>query len=63
MTILPGLVLGEYICGGVTSSPALIKSIVMNTLPGVPHMAFSVVDMSDVVEAHIKGLFEPEAAG
>ena len=35
----------------------------MNTLPGVPHMAFSVVDMSDVVEAHIRGLFEPKAAG
>ena len=63
VAILPGLVLGEYICGGVTSSPALIKSIIMNTLPGVPHMAFSVVDMVDVVEAHMKGLFEPAAAG
>ena len=63
VTILPGLVLGEYICGGVTSSPALIRSIIMNTLPGVPHMAFSVVDIKDVVEAHFKGLFEAEAAG
>jgi len=26
-------------------------------------MAFSVVDMVDVVEAHMKGLFEPAAAG
>lgn len=49
VTILPGLVLGEYICGGASSSPALIKSIIMNSMPGIPRLAFSAVDMSDVV--------------
>ena len=49
VTILPGLVLGEYICGGISSSPALIKSIVMNTMPGIPRIGFSCVDMKDVV--------------
>lgn len=49
VTILPGLVLGEFICGGVSSSPALIKSIIENALPGIPRIAFSAVDMSDVV--------------
>lgn len=49
VTILPGLVLGEYICGGTSSSPALIKSIIMNTMPGIPRIAFSSVDIKDVV--------------
>ena len=62
VTILPGLVLGEYICGGTSSSPALIKSIIMNSMPGIPRLAFATVDMKDVVQAHIKGLFEEEAA-
>ena len=62
MTILPGLVLGEYICGGTSSSPALIKSIIMDSMPGIPRLAFSAVDMEDVIQAHIKGLFVPEAA-
>lgn len=62
VTILPGLVLGEYICGGAASSPALIKSIIMNTMPGIPRLAFSAVDMKDVVQAHINGLFRAEAA-
>ena len=62
VTILPGLVLGEYICGGTSSSPALIKSIIMNSMPGIPRLAFSAVDMKDVVQAHIKGLFLEEAA-
>ena len=63
VTILPGLVLGEFICGGISSSPALIKSIIQNSLPGIPRIVFSAVDMDDVVQAHIKGLFTPEAAG
>ena len=62
MTILPGLVVGDYICGGVSSSPALIKSIIMNTMPGIPKLGFSVVDIEDVVQAHIRGLFRAEAA-
>ena len=49
VTILPGLVLGEYICGGTSSSPALIKSIIMNSMPGIPRLAFAAVDMKDVV--------------
>ena len=49
VTILPGLVLGDYICGGVSSSPALIKSLLMNTMPGIPRLGFSAVDMSDVI--------------
>ena len=49
VTILPGLVLGDYISGGAASSPALIKSIIMNSMPGIPRLAFSAVDMQDVV--------------
>ena len=48
--------------GGTSSSPALIKSIIMNSMPGIPRLAFSAVDMKDVVQAHIKGLFLEEAA-
>ena len=62
VTILPGLILGDYICGGATSSPALVKSIIMNSMPGIPRLAFSAVDMHDVVKAHIEGLFRSEAA-
>ena len=62
VTILPGFILGEYICGGISSSPGVIKSIIMNTVPGVPRLSFSCVDIEDVVQAHIKGLFVAEAA-
>ena len=31
-------------------------------MPGVPRLSFSCVDIEDVVQAHIKGLFVAEAA-
>ncbi len=32
-------------------------------MPGIPRLGFSAVDMDDVVQAHIKGMLVPEAAG
>lgn len=32
-------------------------------MPGIPMLGFSAVDMDDVVQAHIKGMLVPEAAG
>ena len=52
VTILPGFIIGEYITGGIASSPALIKALMMNTLPGIPRLSFPCVDVHDVVRGH-----------
>ena len=62
-TILPGFVVGEYITGGIASSPALIKALMMNTLPGIPRLSFPCVDIHDVVKAHFNALFKTAANG
>ena len=63
VTILPGFIIGDYITGGIASSPALIKSLMMNTLPGIPRLSFPCVDVHNVVEAHFKAIFTPAANG
>lgn len=63
VTILPGFAVGTYITGGIASSPALIKAIMVNTLPGIPRLSFACVDIQTVVDAHFRALFTPEAVG
>ena len=63
VTILPGFVVGSYITGGIASSPALIKACMVNSLPGIPRLSFPCVDIHDVVDAHFRALFTPEAVG
>lgn len=45
VTILPGFVVGSYITGGIASSPALIKALMVNTLAGIPRLSFPCVDI------------------
>ena len=57
VTILPGFTVGSYITGGIASSPALIKAVMVNSLAGIPRLSFACVDIQDVVEAHFNALF------
>ena len=49
VTLLPGYVCGNYITGGESSSPALIKSILAGGLNFVPRIGFACVDIEAVV--------------
>ena len=63
VTILPGFAVGSYITGGIASSPALIKALMVNSLAGIPRLSFACVDIQDVVNAHFNALFTRQAAG
>ena len=45
VTILPGFAVGSYITGGIASSPALIKALLVNSLAGIPRLSFPCVDI------------------
>ena len=45
VTILPGFAVGSYITGGIASSPALIKALLVNSLAGIPRLSFACVDI------------------
>lgn len=62
-TILPGFVTGEYITGGIASSPGLIKAVMVNSFPGIPRISFACVDVHDVVKAHFNAMFTKQANG
>ncbi len=40
-----------------------MKKIMMNELPGLPHVQFPMVDVRNVAEAHLQAILVPEAAG
>jgi nucleoside-diphosphate-sugar epimerase len=48
---------------GGASGAVLIKLVLTGRLPGLPPLAFTMVDVRDVAEAHMRALEVPEAAG
>ncbi len=48
---------------GGASGGVLVKLLLGGRLPGLPPLAFTMVDVRDVAEAHLQALESPEAAG
>jgi dihydroflavonol-4-reductase len=63
VTINPTAIFGPALGSDYSSSLGLIKQLLEGALPGIPDLAFGVVDVRDVVDAHLRALDTPEASG
>jgi len=62
-TILPGAVFGPALLDGQHGSLQIIRRMLDGALPGVPRLAFWIVDVRDLAELHVRAMIEPRAAG
>ena len=61
VVIIPGLIQGPAIFPNDDYSAANIKRIMMGLMPALPDVRFPVVDVRDVVFAHVQGAKVPDA--
>lgn len=62
-TILPGAVFGPVLTTDNLGSVQVIGRLLTGKLPGNPRLGFSIVDVRDLAELHIRAMTAPEAAG
>jgi nucleoside-diphosphate-sugar epimerase len=60
--IAPSAILGPALSDDRSYSLQMIERL-LNGMPGVPRLGFSLVDVRDVADLHIKAMTAPEAAG
>ena len=63
VTILPVAVLGPVIGNRITGSNELIESLVKGNMPGYIDYYIPVIDVRDLIEAHVLAMSTPAAAG
>jgi dihydroflavonol-4-reductase len=63
VTVNPSLVLGPLLTRDFSTSLEAIKKLLEGSLPGIPNFGFSVVDVRDVADLHVKCLTAPDMAG
>ena len=56
MTILPSLIIGPVISSGDSTSEAIIKPIILGSIPEVEKRVFGFVDVRDVALMHFKAI-------
>lgn len=62
-TVLPSAILGPVLSRDTLGSVLLVGRLFSGTLPGVPKVGFSVVDVRDLAVAQVLAMTRPEAAG
>lgn len=62
-TINPGFVLGPPLGASDGTSSRVVERVLSGKDPMLPRLGFTVVDVRDVAEAHIRALERPETAG
>ena len=62
-TILPSAVLGPILSKENLGSVQLVQRLLSGKMPGYPQLGFSVVDVRDVVDAHLLAMKSEKAAG
>ncbi|MEV0073311.1 aldehyde reductase [Amycolatopsis sp. NPDC050768] len=62
-TVLPGAILGPVLEGQALGSVQLIGALLDGRLPGVPRLGYSVTDVRDLADLHLRAMLAPEAAG
>ena len=62
MTINPSLVIGPNLNTAQFTSGDIIKKLVTGEIPMTPNVAFGMVDVRDVAQAHLNAILKPEAA-
>ncbi len=63
VTVNPSLVLGPLLAADFSTSLEAIKKLLEGSLPGLPRLGFSVVDVRDVADLHVRCLTAPDIAG
>ena len=62
-TILPGMVLGPVMTGKISGSVELISRMLTGKVPALPRVGFSVIDVRNLADLHIRAMRHPKAAG
>ncbi|AYG57950.1 SDR family oxidoreductase [Rhizobium jaguaris] len=62
-TILPSAVFGPILTAEGLGSVQVIQRMLSGKFPGNPRIGFSIVDVRDVADMHIRAMTAPEAAG
>ncbi len=63
VAINPTGIFGPALGHDYSGSLGLVKQLLDGAVPGIPDLAFGVVDVRDVVDAHVRAMLLPEAAG
>jgi len=61
--INPGGVFGPVLENDIGTSPLIVQMIMKGAMPGLPHMAFPIVDVRDVADLHIRAMESDAANG
>ncbi len=62
-TVNPVLVLGPLLDKDAAGSVQVVGRLLSGRVPGLPRLGFSLVDVRDVADLHIRAMTAPEAAG
>jgi nucleoside-diphosphate-sugar epimerase len=62
-TILPGAVFGPVLSRGNLGSVQIIRGLLNGRPAGLPRLGFSIVDVRDLADLHIRAMVSPDAAG
>lgn len=62
-TVNPAVVLGPVLSRDYSASIQIVERLLSGRLPGLPRLGFSIVDVRDVADLHIRAMTAPLAAG
>lgn len=63
LTVNPSLVLGPLLAPDFSTSLEAVRKLLDGSMPGLPNLGFSVVDVRDVADLHVKCLTAPALDG
>jgi nucleoside-diphosphate-sugar epimerase len=63
VAINPAAIFGPVLNDDLSTSTIVIKAMLEGRMPGVPDLAFGVVDVRDVADLHLRAMRSPSAAG
>lgn len=62
-TINPSVVLGPVLSKDFSDSVQVVQRLLSGKVPGIPRVGFSVVDVRDLADLHLRAMLDPGAAG
>ncbi|HTR85241.1 MAG TPA: aldehyde reductase [Reyranella sp.] len=62
-TVLPSMVVGPVLSSESLGSVQVVQRLMNGSVPGTPRIGFTMVDVRDVADLHIRAMTSPAAAG
>jgi dihydroflavonol-4-reductase len=62
-TVLPSAILGPVLSPDLSYSVQAVERLLNRSMPGIPRLGFSFVDVRDVADLHIRAMTSPQAGG